>query len=231
MSRTGEIRYKKEFENLQVLQQDPRIKDIVEIEYNPRDSGDRNHWVSIKVTPKNGLYPYRYRLTYRMRMFIGPTRNPERNWHASFIFEAPEEVLMDPHSNVNVSLDGGEFPCGVPYNNHVGAAWVCTGSAWGASRGMGIWYFVICLGCLLNNERFLIAMEPHLNGEALNWWINERGMQPNYPIAWPFDLLDKVEEGKKPVINFGGTSAPKQAAGFTFGDTKKTTFSFGKANN
>lgn len=226
MSKTGEIRLEKEFMNLQALQQDPRIDGKVNIQYNPRGNRDRDHWVPIMTIPRGGLYPFRYRLTYTMPMFIGPDEERDRvdNWHASFIFEAPEDVLMNPHSNVNVALDGG-FPCGVPYNNHVGAAWVCTGSAWAASRGMGIWYFVICLGCLLNQERFLIAMEPHLNGDALRWWIDRRNMQPNNNIQWPFDLLDKA---RKPVINFGGTKTPTTKPNINFGTTSKPQIKFGK---
>ena len=223
MSKAGEIRLCKEFENLQVLQQDSRTDGIINIEYNPRNSGDPNKWVPIMVNPKDGLYPYRFRLTYTMPMYVGPGQL-ERNWHQSFIFEAPEEVLMDPHSNINVSVEGG-FTCGVPFNNHCSAAWLCSGSAWGASRGMGIWYFVLCIGCLLNQERFLMADEPHLNANALTWWKEQRQMRPNNDIQWPFDLLDKAMKYK---IHFGDTSTPKPSSvGFTFGVSKQPKISFG----
>ena len=203
MSKIGEIRLGKEFVNLQALQQDSRIDGIVNIEYNPRNAGDRDKWVSIMVNPQNGLYPYRYRLTYFMPMYVGPGQL-ERNWHQSFIFEAPEDVLMDPRSNVNVSVEGG-FTCGIPFNNHCSAAWVCSGSAWAASRGMGVWYFVICLGCLLNQERFLMADEPHMNANALEWWTKQRHKKPNNDIQWPFDLLDKVD---KKTVSFGNSEKP-----------------------
>ena len=227
MSKIGQIRLAKEFANLQALQQDPRVDGIVNIEYNPAESGNRDEWVSIMVRPKNGLYPHRFKIEYHMPMYVGPGRL-ERRWHAAFVLDAPEHVLMDPRSNNNVELYEG-FPCGVPYNNHVGAGWVCSGSAWAVSRNMGLWYFVICLGCLLNQEEFIMAGEPHLNAEAFHWWVEQRHKRPNNDIRWPFDLLEKTE--KKNAIQFGDTKAetpnpPK----FNFGTTSKPTFSFGAAN-
>lgn len=103
MSKIGQIRLAKEFANLQALQQDPRIDGIVNIEYNPVESGDRDEWVSIMVRPKSGLYPHRFKFEYHMPMYVGPGRL-ERRWHAAFVLDAPEHILMDPHSNNNVFL-------------------------------------------------------------------------------------------------------------------------------
>ena len=228
MSRTGDIRLGKEFNLLQALQRDARIAGIVRIEYNPRDCGDLDKWVSILESPADGRYPCRFRLTYTMPMYVGPGQLV-KDWHASFIFEVSEELLTNPRSDVNVSVDDG-FPCGVPFHNHVNEAWVCSGSAWGASRGMGIWYFVICFGCLLNMERFVMAEDgPHLNGEAFEWWMTERQQRPVSNIEWPFDLLEKME---RKLIRFGETSKAKSGtAGFTFCNTVKARISFGKRTN
>lgn len=213
MSKVEEIRMKKEFENLQLLQKDPRTAKIIGIQYNPRGDADLFHWAPVLRNPQNGLYPYRFRITYTMPMFIGPGQLVE-NWQGSFIFEAPPEVLVDPNSEINVQIDG-DFPFGVPYNNHVERCYICSGTAWKVSRGLGIWFFVLCLGGLLNQEPFVMSDSgTHLNGEAFRWWRDQRKMEPNSHIDWPYDLLDK---NATPTFQFGAIHPPIPAAtGLTF---------------
>ena len=204
MSRVEEIRLKKEFDILQAIQKDPRTAKNITIRYNPRADANPSHWVSIKQPPVNGLYPYRFRITYTMPMYVGPDQLVD-DWYGSVIFEARPEVLVDPNSQVNVQIDG-EFTRGVPFNNHINRGFICSGSAWSVSRGMGIGCFVLCLGMLFNQDPFIMDDRgPHLNGEAFRWWKYQRKMEPNSPIEWPFDLLSGPT---KPTFQFGATRKP-----------------------
>lgn len=239
MRQTYENRLKKEFTLLQHLQKHPFNENhIIDIEYKERAGS--NEYKSILEQPTNPLYPNKFRVTYKMPMLVDRDRW-ERNWSATFLFEAPEDTLMNPNSDLGVEIEGGEFERGsVPFNNHVSTGWVCTGSAWSvANQGFGIWYFVISLGCLLNQERFMMADDghSHLNGDAYNYWCNERGKQPNNNIDWPFKLEEEIEQ-KKPTFKFGAkkeatTVTPNtQKSKFTFGsvktnENKKPLFTFG----
>lgn len=233
MSQTYEIRLKKEFELLQRLERHPFNKNkIVQLYYKDRMGG--NGYKSI-LEPVNGaLYPYQFRVTYNMPMYVaeGQLKN---DWSATFLFEVPEHILMDPDSKLGVEIEGngGNFPEGSkPFNNHVSAGWVCTGSAWGvANQGFGIWYFIISLGCLFNQEKFMMASEDadenrHLNADAFRYWKNVRKMQPNNKIDWPFKLNEEIftiseNKEKKSSFTFGAKIENKQ-------EVKKSTFSFGE---
>lgn len=216
MSKVEEIRRKNEFGPLQLIQKDPRTKKIIEIQYNPRGDADPYHWVSILQNPQNGLYPHRFRVTYKMPMFIGPGQLV-KDWQGSVIFEAPPEALVDPNSEINVQIDG-DFPYGVPYNNHIERCYICSGTAWGVSRGLGIGFFVLCLGGLLNQDPFVMSTSgTHLNGEAFRWWRDQRKMQPNNRIDWPFDLLVKSTE---PTFQFGAIRPSTSAKDLIFGPIK-----------
>jgi len=219
MSKIGQIRLKKEFDLFQLLQQDSRVDGIITIEYNPPASGDPDKWVSIMVRPKDGLYPHRFRITYCMPMYVGPGRLV-RDWHVRLIVNAPESVLLNPHSDNNVELCEG-FPCGVPFNNHVGAGWICSGSAWARSIQLGLWCFVLYLGCLLNLDPIIMADEPHLNAEAYHWWVEQRHRKPTNDIQWPFDLIERAE--RNGAVRFGEAAAPPR---ITFGATRKPSIRF-----
>ena len=250
MSKIYETRLKKEFELLQRLQRHPFNKNkVVQLYYKDRMGGA---YKSI-LDPINGpLYPNQFRVTYTMPMYVdeGQIKN---DWSATFLFEVPEEILMDPDSKLGVEIEGnnGNFPEGaVPFNNHVSTGWVCTGSAWGvANQGFGIWYFIISLGCLLNQEKFMMASDPsdenkHLNADAFRYWKNVRKMQPNNKIDWPFKLNETIfEPGRvtpakpetpKSKFFFGAkTTEPETPKSkFFFGakttePVKKSTFTFG----
>lgn len=241
MSKTYEIRLKKEFELLQKLERHPNVKGIIKLFYIDRIAG--GGYKSILEDPQGGMYPYKFKVTYTMPMYVGEGQI-KNDWSTSFLFEVPENILMNPESKLGVEIEGndGNFPAGsIPFNNHVSPGWVCTGTAWGvANQGFGIWYFVISLGCLLNQEKFMMASEPadenrHLNAAAFRYWKNVRKMQPNNQIDWPFKLMDELKFGpkKQPTISFGPKvthEPPKQK--FTFGakkteEVKKSTFSFG----
>lgn len=248
MSKIYETRLRKEFELLQRLNRHPNVKNIIKIFYKERISG--GEYKSVSENPSDSLYPNCFKVTYTMPMYVGEGQL-KKDWSASFLFDTPEEILMDSESSLGVEIEGngGNFPTGtVPFNNHVSPGWVCTGTAWGvANQGFGIWYFVISLGCLFNQEKFMMACEDedehrHLNSDAFRFWKYERNMQPNNQIDWPFKLLDEPtfgsvqqEEPKKPSFGFGvKTNEVVESKKPTFGfgqkkmePIKKSTFSFG----
>lgn len=241
MSQIYEIRLKKEFDLLQRLERHPSVKGIIKLYYIDRLNG--GNYKSILETPTSGVYPYKFKVTYSMPMYVGEGQI-KNDWSASFLFEVPENILMDPDSKLGVQIEGndGNFPEGSkPFNNHVSTGWVCTGTAWGvANQGFGIWYFIISLGCLLNQEKFMMASEDadenrHLNADAFRYWKNVRKMQPNNHIDWPFKLMDSIKFGdrKGGGFTFGEkvTHEPAKPK-FSFGEkktseVKKPTFSFG----
>jgi hypothetical protein len=228
-SETYEIRLRKEFELLQKLQRHPNVNNStirITIEYKERLNGKT--FRSVLEKPTCTIYPNSFRVTYAMPMYVGEGQL-KRDWQATFLFSTPEEILMSPNSKLGVEIEGSSFPSGsVPYNNHISTGWVCTGTAWSvANQGFGIWYFLIALGCLFNQEKFMMASEPadenkHLNADAFRFWKNVRKMQPNNKIDWPFNLID-----------IGDKFGSKATATFSFGEKKtvdppKSSFSFGE---
>lgn len=210
-----ENRLKIEFDLLQKLQAS-EVKDIVDIFYQERDR-DTSHWKSIKTRPNSALYPNKFKVTYHFpKMYVGPDKI-KKNWSGTIIFEVPEHILMHMGSGMGVKIENDSFEEGeVPYNNHINKTYICTGTAWTiAQQGYGIWYFIICVGCLLNLERFMIdEKREHLNGDALTFWRTKRNMQPTNKIKWPFDLnmrdKNKHSNSTTPSIRFGQRQeAPK----------------------
>jgi len=242
-SETYEIRLQKEFELLQKLQQNPNVNKSgtirITIEYKERYNS--NTFKSILDKPACALYPNSFRITYQMPMYVGEGQL-KRDWQATFLFSTPEEILMEPNSENNVSIEGndGSFPIGsIPYNKHISPGWVCTGTCWSvAQQGYGIWYFILMLGCLLNQEEILIDDDgnDHLNGGAYRYWRDVRKKQPNNKIDWPFNIIEINDTfGKKttPTYSFGEKKTvepPKQS--YSFGEKKVVeqptpTYTFG----
>lgn len=198
-SQLYEERLRKEFSMLQRLQAHPSVKKILQISYMERTLSTQ--YKPITTPYKDIFAPYKFMVTYNMPMLVG-AGEWKRNWSASFTFETPAEILMNPRSQMGVGIVGGRFPAGsIPFNNHISPGWVCTGTAWGiANQGFGIWYFIILLGCLLNQEKFMMAYEDseenrHLNSSAFRYWKNVRKMKPNNDIRWPFKLEDEIKFG------------------------------------
>jgi len=227
MSDTYEIRLREEFCLLQKLQQHPNVNnDTIKITIEYKERLNAGAFKSILTNPTCRVYPDSFRVTYQMPMYVGEGQL-NKNWSATFLFDTPEEILMSKNSNLGVAIEGGSFPHGsVPYNNHLQVGWVCTGTAWSVARqGFGIWYFIICLGCLFNQEKFMMDPDKtHLNSNALMFWKNVRKMQPNNKIAWPFNLTDqkfsfgKADVHPKQSFSFGEKKTVKQSEpSFTFG--------------
>lgn len=197
MTNMYEVRLRKELELAQQLQKSPEMKSITQIYARLR--GGNGAYISILDINNPVLCPYEYKVVYTFPvMYVGPGET-RRNFKCAISFKLTESILMQPNSRMGVALeDGGFKPGEVPYNNHVIYGSICTGNAWEISRGFGMWYFIICIGCLLNQERFMIDEDhPHYNGEALYYWKNTRHMQPNCKINWPFDLNIRHSKGSQ----------------------------------
>jgi len=230
-SETYEIRLRKEFDLLQKLQRHPNVNNStikITIEYKERLNGKT--FKSVLDKPTCAIFPNNFRATYQMPMYVGEGQL-KRDWQETFLFSTPEAILMSPNSELGVAIEGGSFSNGsVPYNNHISKGWVCTGTAWSvANQGFGIWYFLVALGCLFNQEKFMmdysiIAEGKHLNADAFRFWKNVRKMQPNNKIDWPFNIIDigdKFGIKPTPTFSFGKKIIVEQPKpSFTFG-TKK----------
>jgi len=227
-SETYEIRLRKEFELLQKLQRHPNVNNStikITIEYKERLNA--SIFKSVLEKPSCIVYPNTFRVTYKMPMYVGEGQL-KNNWQATFLFSTPEDILMNPNSKLGVEIEGGHFPQGsLPYNKHISPGWVCSGTAWSvANQGFGIWYFIIGLGCLFNQEKFIMDDDgkAHLNGDAYRYWKDVRKKQPNNKIDWPFNLIDIGDKfGAKPTrtFSFGEKIIVEQPKpSFTFG-TKK----------
>lgn len=219
MNEIFEIRLKKEFGLLQRLQKHKFNKNgIVKLFYKDRSAG--NSWRSILEQPTdNRFYPYQFKVTYTMPMYVAEDVL-KKDWSASFTFETPEDILMNPNSSLNnnfrIDSSNGRFPEGEkPFNNHVSPGWVCTGTAWSvANQGFGIWYFIISVGALFNLDKGMMAHDAdaethHLNRDAYRFWKNKRNMQPTNDIAWPW-------KGPGPIFGDGITpESSKKNRSFT----------------
>lgn len=179
-----EVRLKKEFEFLQRLELHPNVKDIIKLYYLDRLNG--SDYKSILDTPNN-LYPYKFKVTYTMPMYIGDGLLKE-DWSASFLFESPN---LETIIHFDIEGENGCFKDGTkPYNNYIDDRWVDLGPIQ-TQQEVGLWYCIICLGGLLNQDKFMMASyncdeNRHLNVDAYRFWKNVRKMQPNNQIDWPF---------------------------------------------
>lgn len=191
MSKTFETRMREEFKWLQKLQSNPNVKDIVTIYYMPRTGASR--WAPINTSiAQNSGYPVKFKVQYKMPMYVCPTGQMKKNWQGSIYFEVTEEAMLG-NGSMGVGIEGGGFPAGsIPYNKHVSQGFICCGNAWEvAKQGYGIWYFVIAVGALLNLDPFWQAEHgDHLNGDAREFFENVRHRQPTNNIRWPYNLRD-----------------------------------------
>jgi len=203
MNETYEIRLREEFLNLRALQNDSEMQKILEIEYQERNG---NSFKSILHDPLIALYPTRYKVTYKMPVYVDEGQL-NTDWKGVLDFRVNEDNLMKPDSK-NPEYDF-KNEGGVAFNSHMSAAWFCLGTVWEVShQGFGLWYFVIGVGCILNQEKGWTAYNPdktdaengHLNYSAFIYWKNVRKMQPINNIKWPLNLRDKkFKFGDEPV--------------------------------
>ena len=231
-----EIRLEEEFRLLTKLQRHPNVSKYLQIFYKERMGGGAYKSILEPIesagrteqgTPIT-LHPNKFKFTYTMPMYVGEGQLIN-DWSASFLFEVPESVLMNQNKSLKMSIEGGEFPDGrVPFNNHVSKTWVCTGTIWDIAQGSGLWYFVMSVGCLLNQDRIVTPADDrdenrHLNSAAFRFWKRDRNMAPITDIKWPFNLDSEV------LVVGGGTTSKK---GFVIGSkqSQSTTTSTSSFN-
>ncbi len=205
MSEIYNTRLRKEFELLQKLERHPfNAGGIIRIFYKDRFGG--RDYKSIMDKPSSSLYPNEFKVKYTFPiMYVGPGQ-VVRNWSYSFLFTVSEDILISDKKVDSdfFRIENGEFPDGqIPFNSHVSKTWFCIGSEWESSRGLGIWYFVVSIGGILNQDKSEMNIHEtvHLNSAAYDYWVNDRNMKPNNEINWPFNLVED-EEKKKYDITF-----------------------------
>lgn len=245
--KTYEIRLKKEFDLLKKLQLHPNVKPYLTLYYKERLGGGNYKPITSEITSKSTddkglpciLYPNKFKFTYTMPMYLGVGQLKE-DWSASFLIDVPESVLMDPNKSLNMEIEGGSFK-EKPFNNHCTNSWVCTGTIWDIAQGCGLWYFVMSVGCLLNQDRIVTPADAsdehrHLSAEAFRYWKNDRHMQPITDIKWPFNLDSVIFEpggvsaGRippKPKFVIGKSKAQTEDVEPTTGNPTKSTFVIG----
>lgn len=246
MNETYEIRLREEFLNLRALQNDSEMKKILEMEYRERNG---NSFKSILLDPSIALYPSRYKVTYKMPVYIDEGQL-NTDWKGVFDFEVNEDKLMNQKSK-NPDYEFKSIG-GNPFNNHISPGFFCLGNAWEVSQqGFGLWYFVIAVGCIINQDKGWTADEDkHLDSDAYKFWKYTRKMQPINNIKWPLNLRDKkfkfgdepvkptplpVSEKKFKIGKASEASAPENKKAFTIvkpvDDNKQPhKFKIGKAN-
>ncbi len=155
--------------------------------------------------PTGGLYPNEFKVKYTFPiMYVGPGQIV-RNWSYSFLFSVSEDILISDKKvdSEFFKIENGAFPDDmIPYNSHVSKTWFCIGSEWESARGLGIWYFVISIGGILNQDKSEMNIHEtvHLNSAAYDYWTEDRNMQPNNNISWPFNLADEDTKKKYNVL-------------------------------
>ena len=222
------------------LQRHPNVSKYLQIFYKERLGSGSYKPILMPIesegTTENGspfiLYPNKFKFTYTMPMYVGEGQLIN-DWSASFLFEVPESVLMNQNKSLKMSIEGGEFPDGrVPFNNHVSKTWVCTGTIWDIAQGSGLWYFVMSVGCLLNQDRIVTPADDrdetrHLNRAAFRFWKHERNMTPITDIKWPFNLDSEVISIKSGSIHRGAAFVVGTKRAEAAQSTKVSTFTVG----
>jgi hypothetical protein len=192
--RTYEIRLREEFKNLQKLQRRKEIQSVINIMYKDRRTGKKQ---SIHALPTNmNMYPEEFFITYTMPVFTA-RNNLKKDWKGVLWVKMTMDALLNgsnvPTSSCELRCDGRH-----PFNHHVSSGYFCIGGIWRTSIGFGVWYFLLAVGALLNQEEAWLTDDSsgHLNLDAYNYW-KERGKEKINDIKWSFNLLSEAEEEKK----------------------------------
>ncbi len=182
-----EIRLREEFNNLRKLQRQKGMESILRIQFVDRINGGKQ---SIENEPSSSnLFPEEYIITYKMPIYIERGRL-DTNWSGDLSVRVSKDLLMrsSSSSKPTTELDTSN---GEPFNHHIGS-WVCIGGVWSVAKDFGIWYFIVGIGGLLNQEKIWMEDDGsgHVNGEAYDYWKNERNKEPINDIKWPYTLED-----------------------------------------
>ena len=193
MSDYEDILLREEFRLIQELQKDKEFSRYVTVKYKERFGGEVK---SVLSSPTGNKFPETYIAVYQMPVYVsaGQLKNDFRGT-ATIVLS--ESVLRNKSADNAPHIDW-QANC-IPFNNHVTDRVICNGygstSAWGAAKDLGIWYLIIVMGLLINQDPSVTPDEDcHMNSGAYNYWVR-RGRQPVTPIKWPRNLLeDDYEE-------------------------------------
>jgi len=174
------VQLREEFILVQKLQKDNEVNKYLTIQYEDRVTGELR---SVIQNPSN-KYPESFIVEYRLPVYV----NEGQLEHG---YRATAKIILS-----EVCINGnGKRPEPqtfwnsnyVPYNNHVKDKAICTGNAWTVAKGFGLWYYIIALGALVNQDEFVCAEGYHFNSQAYLYWLS-RGKKPVTNIKWPYDL-------------------------------------------
>ena len=185
---------KEEFTLLQQVQRDREVSRYITISYEDQLTGSERN---ISLAPSNGLYPEKFFVKYRLPVYIA--RGQKRDdFEAKLELTVSKSILESsradngPHTN-NYSANFN------PFNNHVTDTWICDGNAWFIAKDHGVWYYILALGALINQDGIVTDHDKraHIEPEAFDYWV-ERARRPVTPINWPWDMTRKGEIVIKP---------------------------------
>ena len=226
-----EIRLKREFELLQMLQ-NSEVSDYIKIYYKERNERNPN-WKPILSNPSGMYYPNSFKVTYRFpKMYISADKFI-RNWEKSFFCTVDEQTLMNPSRPFILQIEGGCFNDDeLPFCPHACKTNLCTGSASSVAKSFGIYYFFDLVGAILNMDKSIVdTQNGHYNPNALQWWREKRKFQPNNDIKWPYDLNERLSrrhcnkpDNIPPQIRFGMPTSPTIRFGKKISESPKIVF-------
>jgi hypothetical protein len=174
---------KEEFNLLQQVQRDREVSKYITISYEDQITGVERQ---ISLAPSNDLYPEKFFVKYRLPVYVAPGQRRD-DFEAVAEITINEEVLKSKISdNGPHTVYSSNFR---PFNNHVTDTWICTGNAWHVSKDHGLWFYILALGALVNQDGIVTDHErrQHINPEAFDYWV-ERNKRPVTRIHWPWDM-------------------------------------------
>ena len=173
---------REEFKLIRKLNNHPSVSRHINISYYDRFTGEIKN---INRDPSiSNKYPEKYVVRYNMPVYV--SKNRLKNWNGVFSFKVTEQILLNRKNDLKpyATFD----PKGVElFNNHVSGTRICDGTAWGISRNYGLWYYIITIGMIINQDPFVSDTKVHFNDGAFKYWLS-RNKKPISQIRWPFNL-------------------------------------------
>lgn len=173
---------REEFKLIRKLNNHHSMKRILDIYFFDRFTGQKK---SVERDPSIiNKYPEKYEVVFKMPVYVAP--NKKRNWSGKFTFKVTEQILLNRESTerpyATFEPNGTKL-----FNNHVSGSRICDGTAWSVARNYGLWYYIIAIGMIINQEPFISDNKPHFNEDAFKYWVY-RNKKPVSEIDWPFNL-------------------------------------------
>lgn len=170
---------REEFYLVQKLQKDSEFAKYVSVKYEDRVTGETRHVI---FTPSADKYPEIFIVVYHLPVYIanGQIRN---DFLGTATITLSEPVLVNRTQYINYHADFNGPNVAWVYNfQPYGIALfspdshgVCSGTAWNVAKDFGVWHFIISLGALLNQDKFVCG----------------NNSIPATNIKWPLDLISK----------------------------------------